>query len=71
MKTITIELRFDADEEEKHEVLKDAAMQAAKHLYTSALLISTKRKPQISMYTADMFAGAEEINLADSLNSGE
>src|SRR5688500_14216753 len=40
VRTLTIELRFDADEEDKHAVLKDAAMQAAKHLFTSALLIT-------------------------------
>jgi hypothetical protein len=67
MRTMTIELRFDADEEDKHEVLKEAAKAAAKHLYTNALLISTKRKPQIAMYTSDMFAGQEEITLADDL----
>lgn len=67
MRTLTIELRFDADEEDKHEVLKEAAKAAAKHLYTNALLISTKRKPQIAMYTSDMFAGQEEITLADDL----
>jgi hypothetical protein len=67
MRTLTIELRFDADEEERHAVLRDAAMQAAKHLYTSALLISAKRKPQIAMYTSDMFVGREEIMLSDDL----
>ena len=67
MRTLTIELRFDADEEDKHEVLKEAAKAAAKHLYTNALLISTKRKPQIAMYTSDMFAGQEEIALAADL----
>ena len=67
MRTLTIELRFDSDEEERHEVLKQAALQAAKHLFTSALLISTKRKPQIAMYTSDMFAGQNEISLADDL----
>lgn len=67
MRTLTIELRFDADEEDKHEVLREAAMAAAKHLYTNALLISTKRKPQIAMYSSDMFAGQEEIELAADL----
>ncbi len=71
MRTLTIELRFDADEEERHEVLRDAAKQAAKHLYTAALLISTKRKPAIAMYSADMFAGQEEISLADDLDTAE
>lgn len=67
MRTLTIELRFDSDEEGRHDALKDAAMQAAKHLFTQALLISTKRKPQIAMYTSDMFAGQQEIELAPDL----
>lgn len=67
MRTLTIELRFDADEEDKHEVLIEAAKSAAKHLFTNALLISTKRKPQIAMYTSDMFAGQETISLAADL----
>lgn len=67
MRTLTIELRFDSDVEDQHLVLKEAAMAAAKHLYTNALLISMKRKPQIAMYTSDMFAGVEEISLADNL----
>lgn len=70
MRTLTIELRFDADEEDKHEVLREAAKQAAKHLFTQAVLISTKRKPQIAMYTSDMFAGQEEISLAEDLPIG-
>ena len=68
MRTLTIELRFDADEDDKHEVLREAAKSAAKHLYTNALLISTKRKPQIAMYTSDMFSGQEEISLAADLD---
>lgn len=67
MRTVTIELRFDADEEEKHQVMLDVAKQAAKHLFASALLISTKRKPDIAMFTSDMFAGKEEIMLAEDL----
>lgn len=68
MRTLTIELRFDADEDDKHEVLREAAKAAAKHLFTNALLISTKRRPQIAMYTSDMFAGQEEISLAADLD---
>lgn len=67
MRTLTIELRFDGDSEGEFDVLKEAAKAAAKHLYTNALLISKKRKPQIAMYTSDMFAGQEEISLAADL----
>ena len=70
MKTFTIELRVDFEEksEEKDAIMLEAAKAAAKHLYTTALLISGKRKPDIGMHTSDMFAGSEEISLAEDLD---
>lgn len=65
MRSVTIELRFDADEEDKHAAVLDAAKMAARHLFTQAVLISTKRKPQIAMFTSDMFVGKEEIEQAE------
>ena len=69
MKTFTIELRVDFEEKsaEKDEIMLNAAKVAAKHLYTAALLISGKRKPDIALHNSDMFAGSEEINLAEDL----
>jgi TPP-dependent trihydroxycyclohexane-1,2-dione (THcHDO) dehydratase len=66
MYTFTIELRGDFDEE-KIEIIKEAAKIAAKHLYTTAALISDKRKPQIVLHGGDFFTKAEEIMLADDI----
>ncbi len=67
MKTFTIELRVDYSDEEKNDVIKEAIKVAAKHVYTTALLISEKRKPQVAVHSSDFFAGTEEIELADDL----
>lgn len=67
MRTINIELRFDDDTPEKVKVIEIAAKMAAKHLFTTALLVSGKRKPQIAMHGSDFFSSAEEISLADDI----
>lgn len=67
MRTIIIELRVDNEKPEADDILIDAAKMAAKHLFTSACLISGKRKPQITLQSGDMFVAAEEINLADDI----
>lgn len=67
--TFTIELRvsFKDDKEGKHEIIREAAKVAAKHLYTTALLISDDRKPQIMLQGGDFFTATEEILLADEI----
>lgn len=65
MKTFTIELRVDHDTTEKDEIIRKAAMKAAKALYTTAMMITDKRKPQISLESSDFIAGTEEINLME------
>ena len=69
MRNFTIYLRIDDASPEKVEVIKTAAMQAAKHLYTSALLVGGRRPPQIRLETDDLFMPAEEIMLADDIAS--
>lgn len=71
LKTFTIELRVDYDSPEKEQIILDAAKVAAKHLYTTAVLIADKRKPDIALSTSDLFVGASEISLADDLELGE
>lgn len=63
LRTFTIELRVDYDDKSKDELIKKAAVEAAKHLFTTALLISDKRKPLIGVSGSDFFAGKEEIDL--------
>ena len=66
MKTYTIELRVDEGDVGNDNIIEEAAKEAAKHLYTTALLVC-KRRPQIALYSGDNFSSAEEIMLADDL----
>lgn len=65
--TFTIELRVSFKEQEKEDIMREAAKVAAKHLYATALLISDERKPQIMLQGGDFFTAAEEIMLADDI----
>ncbi|HLL29011.1 MAG TPA: hypothetical protein VKT73_15345 [Xanthobacteraceae bacterium] len=69
--TLTIQVRFDhrdADtKEEKDKQMLTAAKMAAKHIYTTALLLQDKSKPQVALFTEDMFTPQEEILLADDI----
>lgn len=67
IETLKIELRYDTSDPEKVKILHDAAKIAAKHLFTTALLISDKRKPQIVLHCDDMFCTEKEISLAEDL----
>ena len=71
MRTITVELRFDDDTKEKVAVIEKAAKSAAKHLFTTALLVSGKRKPDIAVFGSDFFVEREEISLAEDLSSDD
>lgn len=67
MRTLTIQLRFDDSDKEKVQLLEGAAKVAAKHLFTTAILLMDKRKPQIALTGEDFFASQEEIELADDI----
>ena len=70
MKSYTIELRVDfakQDAEEKNKIILDAIKSAAKHLVTTAVLISDQRKPAVAVHSSDYFCGEEEIMLADDI----
>lgn len=72
MRTLKIELRMDFDDPERIKTVEEAAKVAAKHLYTTALLIAdNKRKPQIALYGGDFFTPEEEIILAEELEQGD
>jgi hypothetical protein len=73
MRTFKIELRVDflENEETKYEVLKEAAKVAAKHLYTTALMISDQIQPDIVLMSDDFFAGKDKISLADDMQPTE
>jgi hypothetical protein len=71
MRTYTIELRidFDDDVENKKDVMNKAVRMAAKHLLGSAIIISDKRKPEISAQYDDFWVGTSEIELEDDFDA--
>lgn len=69
MKTYTIELRVDEGDVGNDGIIETAAKEAAKHLYTTALLCC-RRKPQIALFSGDNFASTEEIMLAEEFAAG-
>ena len=66
--TFTIELRVSFKDPEKEQIMREAAKVAAKHLYSTALLIADDdRQPQIMLQGGDFFTPTEEINLAEDI----
>lgn len=67
MFTFTIELRVPFDDKERLDIVQTAIKTAAKHVYTTTLLIADERKPQIAIHGGDYFTPTEEIMLADDI----
>lgn len=71
MRTFIIELRVDDSEPERVKHVETAAKVAAKHLFTTALLLAPDdkphRKPQIMLTAGDTLVSEQEISLADDL----
>lgn len=65
LKTIRIELKADFDGQEKHDIMRKAAQEAAKHLRATASLIADKRQPQVAILSDDFFDGESVIPLDD------
>ena len=66
---ITIRTNFETDENEKNtEIFTDIVRQAAKTLYTQALMLSGKRKPQVAVQIGDDFYPPDQVPL---FNPGE
>lgn len=65
MRTYTIELRADFQDEEKHDILLTAVREAAQTMLTTAMMLKDKRDPQISLQSGDMFVRNEDILLFD------
>lgn len=73
MKTYTIELRVDIpedeDREQREQIIRQAARQAARTLLATAALISQKRKPVIAVHSNDYFEGVKEVEILDDENN--
>lgn len=71
MKTITIELRYDADDPEQEKVIILAAKRGAKHLLTQAMMLSGDRQPKILVHNESLIFGKDEIDLEGDLDEAE
>lgn len=70
MRTWTIELRTDHSDKQRDKAIEDAIKVAAKHVFTQAVVISDKRKPQIKVHSSDFIYGEDEISLAGDIPEG-
>lgn len=73
MRTYTIELRVDFQEDEKYDIMLQSAREMARQMLTVAMMIKDKREPQIMLQAGDMFeknADLEIITPSD-LEGGE
>jgi hypothetical protein len=68
MFTFTIELRVPFDDKERLDIVQQAIKTAAKHVYTTTMLIADGRQPQVAIHGGDYFTPTEEIMLADDLD---
>lgn len=68
MRTITIELRVDFQENEKYDIVTEAARSSARELLTMALMLKDKREPQISMQSGDMFERNKDLEIIEAGN---
>jgi hypothetical protein len=76
-KTFKFELRvnFEGTEleiAEKNIIVEQTTRMAAKHAYTTALLLadeSRSRKPECVLSSGDMFEGTKQISLADDIET--
>lgn len=62
-KTYRIELKIDFNDETRHEALKEVAMQYARDLLGSAMLLQDGRRPACALFMDDSFVGMEEIDI--------
>lgn len=63
----TIELRVDYEDKGKNDVMRKAVGQAARHMFSTAALLSDKIPPDIAIFTDDFFTGAQEIKMMDDV----
>lgn len=63
MRTYTIELRADFQDEDKYEIMLADVREKAREILTTALLLKDKREPQISLQSGDMFEVNKDLEL--------
>lgn len=71
MRTYTIELRADFQDDEKHDILLEAVREAARTMLTTAMMLKDKRDPQIALQAGDMFEKNKELLVFGEGDAGE
>lgn len=64
MQTITIELRIDfdtANQKQKEPMMLKMAQQAARELFTRAMMIQDRRAPEIMINCGDFFSETKDV----------
>jgi hypothetical protein len=63
MRTYTIELRCDFQDEEKYELVLEIVREKAREMLTTAIMLKDKRDPQISFSSGDMFETDKDLTI--------
>jgi hypothetical protein len=67
LKLYRIELKFDPEDNTRHQAISEIALQLARDFISSAMLLQDgAKKPQIAIITNDSFTGMEELKLPDA-----
>lgn len=65
-KTYTIELRVDFEEESKHDVVTEVFRGKAREILTTVFMLKdSKREPQITFSTGDLFEKNSDIEIIE------
>jgi len=67
MRTYTIELRvdFDEDKDNKKAAMDAAVKSLARQVLATALLLSDKREPKVTLQYDDFWSGNEQLELTE------
>lgn len=63
MRTYIIELRADFQENDKYDLMLEAARATARELLATAMLLKDKRDPRISLQSGDMFEQDKDLEI--------
>ncbi len=63
MRTYTIELRVDYQDNEKYDIMLEAMRTMARDTMATALMLKDKRDPQVAFSSSDMFSKDESLEL--------
>ncbi|QIG66884.1 hypothetical protein EVB41_054 [Rhizobium phage RHph_TM3_14A] len=63
MRTYTLELRADFDNDEKYELVLEMVREKARELLAAALMLKDRREPEIALSHGDMFERNKDLQI--------